>query len=305
MRRAGKLLLSASVALLALPACMAAGQQIASLSASLTPERLGHQTTIGLAFAIRVPTGGVPSPVTLIEISYPENLGIALSGLGLSTCTQKTLEVDGPAGCRTDSRMGYGDGTAEIQIGPYVLQERFVVAIVRAPAPPEGPLSMLFYAEGHSPLLDEIAIAGQLLPAPAPYGGRLAINVPLVEVLPGGTDASLSTLHAILGPNHLTYYRDVAGRHVPYHPQGVLLPRRCPRHGFRFAANFTFLDGTRATSQTRVPCPGLTRSDHHDRAAPRGRGSIHPLSPNTDRRTARTRSPATRGGPATAGHPRL
>jgi hypothetical protein len=54
---------------------------------------------------------------------------------------------------------------------------------------------------------------------------------------------------------NLTYYERSHGKRVAYRPQGILLPKRCPRGGFRFHADFSFLDGTRSEAQTVVKCP--------------------------------------------------
>ncbi len=58
-----------------------------------------------------------------------------------------------------------------------------------------------------------------------------------------------------IGPMNVTYYRQFRGKSTPYHPRGVRLPRRCPRGGFPFAANFTFQDGAHTVARTTVPCP--------------------------------------------------
>jgi hypothetical protein len=47
----------------------------------------------------------------------------------------------------------------------------------------------------------------------------------------------------------------VAGETLAYQPKGILLPRSCPRGGFPFSAQFTFLDGSTTSSQTTVRCP--------------------------------------------------
>jgi hypothetical protein len=77
-----------------------------SLNASFTPERLGKPTTIAFGFQIAAPSGRVPSPLIDVALLYPENLGVASSGLGLATCTQVNLEAHGPHGCPINSRMG-------------------------------------------------------------------------------------------------------------------------------------------------------------------------------------------------------
>jgi hypothetical protein len=225
-----------------------------TLSATLTPERLGKGTTIGFAFQIAAPSDQIPPPVTGIEVLYPANLGIASSGLGLETCTAEELQVAGAGGCPPDSRMGFGRALAEVQFGPEIVKEPADVEVVRAPNQ-KGHIALLFYADGVSPLSAQIVVPGELAAAPAPFGGAFDINVPLVPSLPEAPDVALTRLSSTIGPLHLTYYEQVNGRRVAYQPRGILLPNRCPRGGFPFAATFTFLDGSRASAHTAVPCP--------------------------------------------------
>jgi hypothetical protein len=236
-----------------LPSAAQAGQAV-RLSATLTPERLGHGTTVGFAFEIAAPPNRVPPPLTGLDLSYPGNLGFALSGLGLATCLATTLAVLGPEGCPAESRMGYGAALAEIPVGPLIVREPAEVAIVRT-IDPGGRLALLFYADGEEPVSAQIVFPGVLVPAPAPFGGQVHVDVPLVPSLPEAPDVAIVRLRATLGPQHLTYYRHVNGRAIPYNPKGILLPKRCPRGGFPFAGRFTFVDGSTATAHTSVACP--------------------------------------------------
>jgi hypothetical protein len=236
-----------------LPATAQAAQS-ATLDATLTPERLGQSTTVGFGFQIAAPAGQVPPPLTKLDVRYPGNLGIALSGLGLATCSPATLDASGPGGCPADSRMGSGIALAEIPIGPEILHETADITIVRAPVQ-DGHIAMLIYASGLTPVDAQIVFPAQLIPAPAPFGGALHLDVPLVPSLPGAPDVAVVRVRSTLGPRGLTYYEHIHGRSVAYHPKGILLPNKCPRGGFPFAATFTFLDGTRASATTAVPCP--------------------------------------------------
>jgi hypothetical protein len=215
---------------------------------------LGQGTTLEFSAQIAASNGRVPPPLTELDVRYPGVLGVAVGELGLATCSKKRVEAFGPEGCPADSRMGEGSALAEIPIGPEVLQETASVAIFRAPEQ-DGHLALLLYATGLSPVFAQIAFPGLLLPAPAPYGARIHIDVPLVPSLPEGPDVSVVQMHATLGPRGLTYYEHVRGRLVPYKPQGILLPKKCPRNGFAFSATFAFLDGSHANARTSVPCP--------------------------------------------------
>jgi hypothetical protein len=226
----------------------------ATLSASLTPERLGQAASVGFGFQITGPGHGVPPPLTAVEVSYPGNLGVALSGLGLVACSPTALEAEGLRVCSSESRMGVGQAFAEIAVGPEILHESADVTILRAPGQ-EGRLSLLFYVDASAPVSAQIALPGVLLPAPAPFGGLIDLAVPLVPGLPEGPDVAVVSFRAVLGPRSLTYYERVGGKRVAYHPRGILLPRRCPAGGFPFAAHFSFLDGSSAEARASVGCP--------------------------------------------------
>jgi hypothetical protein len=225
------------------------------LRASLSPERLGHGTTVGFTFEIGSGRQGVPPPLRGVDVWYPAGLGIALSGLGVATCSAETLEARGPSGCPANSLMGYGSALAEVPFGPGAQVETATITVVRAPTQ-GGHIALLFFVAGNNPVDFEVPFPGVLLPSRAPFGGRIHIDVPLIASLPGAPHVSVLRIRATLGPKQLTYYERVGGKLVPYHPPGILLPSRCPPGGFRFAARFRFLDGTTARASSAVPCPG-------------------------------------------------
>jgi hypothetical protein len=247
------ILLVAVLLACALPA-VAGATPSASLSAAFEPERLGQRTTLGFGFRIHASAGQVPPALTTVELSYPKNLGIALSGLGLATCTASRLEASGLPGCAVNSIMGFGSATAAISLGSDVVAENVPITILRAPNE-EGHISLLFEAAGTAPLNTSAVFPGVLLPAPAPFGGRVSINVPLIGSLPGAPDVAIVALKATIGPNGVTYYEHLAGRTLAYQPPGILLPNGCPRGGFPFAAQFSFVDGSHASARTTEPCP--------------------------------------------------
>jgi hypothetical protein len=113
-------------------ASAACASQSATLGASFTPYRLGGRTTIELSFQIKAAAGEIPSALTEIEVRYPQNLGFALSGLGLDVCSAALLEATGTR---------------------------------------EGHIALLLYASGPSPVNTQILSPAQLLPASAPFGG--------------------------------------------------------------------------------------------------------------------------------------
>jgi|ERR1700691_1436019 len=224
------------------------------LQVSLKPEHLGQGTTVGFNLHIIPRTSPIPPPLTEVNVSYPGDLGIGLSEIGLATCPVTTLETDGPTGCPAEAQMGYGSVLAEILLAGEIIQEHATLEVLRA-ATQEGNISLYFYAHGSTPISDEIVFPGALLPAEPPFGERLHIDVPLVPSVPEAPYISVAQIHGTLGPQHLTYYHHIRHKLVAYNPQGILLPKHCPQGGFWFKAQLKFLDNTQAETSASVPCP--------------------------------------------------
>jgi hypothetical protein len=150
--------------------------------------------------------------------------------------------------------MGHGTAVAEIPVGTEISEETAHVTIVRTTEHNQH-LALLIYAEGETPVSTEIVFPGSILPATAPFGGRLDMSVPLVPGLPGGPDVAIVRFHSTLGPLHLLYTERIHGRTVKYKPKGIPLPNHCPPDGFAFAAKFRFMDDSQTMARTTVPCP--------------------------------------------------
>ncbi len=244
------LLLLAGSGLLATP-CQAAPR--ANLRVAFSPNRLGHPTNVSFSIAISGAGSQLPPPLTGLDIRFPNTLGFAVSGLGLATCSQSTLELAGVAACPHNSWMGQGRALAEVPFGPETLAEAAVISIVRAPSS-NGRIAMFFDVEAWTPVITDFVLPGELQPGPG-ANETIHVTVPLVESLPGGTDVAVVQLHANIGPRGLIYYERIRGQRVPYHPEGILLPRRCPPRGFQFAAHLTFQDASQSSSTSIVRCP--------------------------------------------------
>lgn len=256
----------------------ALAQTTARLHAAFEPYRLGGRATLQFEFAFSAPAGQVPPPLIEMQLRYPRGINFFLNNLGTMTCTQRTLEASGPAACPPDSVMGYGVVRTGIVLGGTPVQESSPITILRAPER-DGDLALLFFAEGREPVVTDVIFSGLLLSAKEPFGGRVKIGVPLVETLPGAPYVSVFHLHATIGPEHLTYYREVDGVSLAFVPQGILLPPRCPRHSFPFAAIFSFSDGTHALASTTVPCPPGRPGRPRKRSAPRRRPPLSARRP--------------------------
>jgi hypothetical protein len=233
--------------LIAIPVTAAEGAQTATISAKLSPLRLGAPTTVSFGFQIQAAGGGLPAALTGIDFRYPPQLGLGTSELGLAACDPAKLSYYGPRACPSNSIMGSGSALAKFQVSPEVSEESASLALVAGPSQ-NGYLKLLISATGAYPVATRIIMDTLLLP------GQLRISVPLVPGVPEGPDVAVVAIHATLGGN-LTYYERKHGKRIAYHPRGIQLPKRCPRGGFRFSATFTFLDGTQTQAATVVKCP--------------------------------------------------
>lgn len=244
-------------ALLAL-ACLPAGGRAAPSvdpTASFSPERLGHSTTIRLRIRVSAGSGQlVPPPLIAAEVRYPAGIDVQLSGLGIEACTTATLEASGLEACPPDSLMGYGSAVAELAIGGEVFRESARIVIVRS-GEREDHLALLLYVYDEPAVSAQIILPSVLLPAGNPYAGRLDIEVPLVSTFPEGEDLSVGEIELVLGPKNLTYSERVADKLIHYRPAGIRLPGRCPKGGFPFAVTLRFEGGSEASERTAVACP--------------------------------------------------
>ena len=242
------------LAVLAAPALAGATVERATLHASFSPNRLGAPTTISFGFHLETTEGVAPPPLTALVLRIPAGMNYTSTTLGLAICQPAALLARGLAGCSPNSRLGYGSALVEVPFGTGEGHEIPEIQAVAGPSP-NGNLVVLFYANGLYPVYAQLAFQGEVLPDSGRFGSRLQTTVPLVTSVPGGPDVSIVNVQTTIGPSHLTYYRHVHGRLVPFHPRGVAVPERCPRGGFPFEVSFTFLDGGSTSARTAVPCP--------------------------------------------------
>jgi hypothetical protein len=223
--------------------------------ATFTPEILGRATTIRVEIRISAGAGEiVPPPLIEGQLRYPAGMNVQLSGLGIDACRIAALQAQGLSACPPDSRMGYGSAVAQAPIKGEAFYETAKIAILRAPEQ-HGHQAIMLYVYGETGLQADLVLPSPILPAAKPFGGLLAVHVPLVPTVPEGPDVSVTKVDFVLGPKNLTYTERIHKKTVHYKPAGVPLPRRCPRGGFPFQVTLRFMDGERAEGRTAVACP--------------------------------------------------
>jgi hypothetical protein len=246
---------SLGLAVLALVACAApAPAETAALHASFSPNRLGASTTIGFSFTLAGDEGAIPTPLRSLSLRLPAGIDYLSTTLGLDICTPAQLQEHGVAGCPPNSLLGSGSALVEVPFGTGTGKEIPEIQAVMGPPQNEN-IVVLFYANGQSPIIAQLILAGELIAGTASTPGRLQTAVPLIASVPGGPPVSILEVHSTIGPAGLTYYERRHGKTVAFHPRGVAVPAHCPRGGFVFSATFTFDDATSASARAVVPCP--------------------------------------------------
>ncbi len=231
--------------------------QNVELKASFSPYRLGASTTIRFGFTDTSTIGGgvIPPAVTNIQLSLPAGMGLGLTDLGEAICSPITLLAVGPIkGCSPNSRMGLGTATVEIATESAPVKVLAYLTVYMT-VPHEEHTTLLIYAETRSPVAAQFLFPSEVLRSDGDYGPEIQTAMPLIPSWPEGPPVFVTHMETTLGPSHLTYYARKHGKLVPYKPEGMTIPNRCPNGGFPFRADYRFSDGSTTEATTRVPCP--------------------------------------------------
>jgi hypothetical protein len=216
----------------------------ATITPSLSPDRLGAKAA--LTFTIRYAGGefGVPSPVRRSVLRFPA--GMSLDVPSLHGCSAARLRARGPSGCPARSELGSGHALVETHAGAQTITED--VALWAFLGPPQN-LQPTFeiLGQGYTPLDERLVFGGSVLTDSAPYGEQLVMSIPPVPSLPLEPDASIVTFSLTVGASQ--------GHRTRGHQNAVLVPSTCPAGGFPFAAEFAYGNGSAGSAIATIPCP--------------------------------------------------
>jgi hypothetical protein len=214
----------------------------ATIAPSLSPDRLGARAALTLTIHYAGGEFGVPSAVRHSVLRFPA--GMSLDIPSLRACAAARLRTDGPSGCPAGSEIGSGHALAETHAGSQITSEEVELHAFLGPPENLQPTFEIF-AQGYTPLDEDVVFTGKVASANAPYGEELEMSIPPVPSLPLEPDASIVTFSLTVG----------GGRGRGRDRSTVSVPRSCPAGGFPFAAEFTYADGSLGSVLARVPCP--------------------------------------------------
>jgi hypothetical protein len=215
----------------------------ATLTPSLSPNRLGAEGALQLTIRYGGGESGVPSPVRRSVLRFPAGLGIEIPHL--RSCSIARLRARGPSACPPQSLLGHGHALAEAQAGSQIITENIDLSLFLGPFHNLQPTFEIL-GRGYTPFDESVVLTGTVLPDSAPYGEDLVLSVPPIPTLPLEPDASIVTMSLTVG---------VSKPHDPLTANTVVVPSRCSAGGFPFAAEFTYADGSSGRALASAPCP--------------------------------------------------
>jgi hypothetical protein len=184
------------------------------------------------------------APLTEVVLHLPAAIGGAATS-GFPTCSEAVLEGGGPEACPLGSFAGpAGSIAAAVQIGGEMIDENGSLQAVLAPGG-----GLLFYMTFVSPISVQLAFRASEAEDAYPYGNKLTLEFPLIGVLPGAPDLSVTELSFELGTSR--YEGPVAFN-------TVTVPAQCPPSGnFSWAADVGFFEQASQHATAEVPCSGV------------------------------------------------
>jgi hypothetical protein len=183
--------------------------------------------------------GGFPSPLTGLNVYAPAGTGVNPAGFTL--CEPSALEVIGPPGCPKKSTAGStGVGLGVVAFGGERVPESVTIQEFFAS------YGLTFYVEGKTPSSFQILEKARWVPVAAPFGKEVLVEVPLVETVPDGPDASILSFKVKIGAAYKKGKKTVSY---------ITQPKKCPKGGFPVKLELKFLSGEATTTTDNVPCP--------------------------------------------------
>lgn len=245
--RAGKALRHAWGLPLVLGACAASAAPAhaatsATLTAALSPDRLGANGAVNVTIGFSDPAASLPAPVRSATLRFPA--GLRLEVPHLRSCSGSRLQALGGNACPGASALGRGQAVVAGYIGSQLVTEHVSLRLFLGPLRNLQPTVEVF-GEGLSPIAEQVVLDGLVFTDAAPYGERLVLAIPPIATVPPAPDASISLFSLTVGASG----RERRARAT------VHVSARCPADGFPFVGEFAYADGTSDTVRAAIPCP--------------------------------------------------
>jgi hypothetical protein len=215
----------------------------ATITPTLSPDRLGAEGALQLTIRYSSNESAVPLPVSSSVLRFPAGLGVEIPHL--RSCSLTRLRTQGPSACPPQSLLGHGHATAEAQAGSQIVSEGIDLTLFVGPFHNLQPTFEIL-GQGYSPFDERVVLTGTVRPDNPPYGEDLVLSIPPIPTLPLEPDASILSMSLTVGT--------VKPRH-PITVNTIVVPPSCPAGGFPFAAEFTYAGGSTSSALASAACP--------------------------------------------------
>jgi hypothetical protein len=239
----------ALVAALAAPSAASAATQV-QISPKFTNNKAGQGTSVAFGVKIKNDDGSIPPPSSRTVVHLPKGMKVNYKPFLRTICSKATIDENGPEACPKASRVGpQAKAHADAILGGTHIHEPATVDPFAGGLNNGHPLLEL-YADGRSPISVQITIEGELLSDSGKYSQKLDVAIPPIPTTPGAADASIVDFLVTVGAT--TKYK---GKKVAL----VTVPKSCPKGGFNWGGDFSFVDGTTVSATAKTPCPKKSR----------------------------------------------
>jgi hypothetical protein len=232
--------LVASAALLCMSA-PAPAANVATISAAISPDRLGARGSLTVALHFTGDQLGLPAPLQRAVVRFP--LGMSLEIPHLRSCSIEQLQNSGARECPQQSKLGEGHALVESRPASETIDEGVELSAFLGPPNHLQP-TLALLGQGTTPLAVRMVVSGAVLTDRAPYGEKLVMSIPPIATVPLEPDASIVDLSLTVGTK----------RHARS-ANAIRVPRKCPAGGFPFAGEFTYADGSSGSATSTIRCP--------------------------------------------------
>lgn len=188
---------------------------------------------------------GHPAPLRQVVTYLPK--GTKINAKGFAVCAPSKLENKEPEKCPKGSLASPpGEAGGVVNFGSDPVRENVLVQAYFAPK------GLSFWVEGRTPAQIEEFATGQLIKTSGQFSWEVKAEVPLIETVPGGWDASAEFIDVKVGAAHM-----VGKKLVSY----GTVPKTCPKGGFPVKAELWFGTGAseseweKSEATAKAPCP--------------------------------------------------
>jgi hypothetical protein len=232
--------LAAGVVLLALSG-PALATNVATISAAISPDRLGASGSLTVALHFAGDEAGLPAPLQRAVVRFPA--GMSLEIPHLRSCSVAQLQNSGARECPRQSKLGEGHALVESRPASETIAEGVELSAFLGPPNHLQP-TLALLGQGTTPLAVRMVVSGAVLPDRAPYGEKLVMSIPPIATVPLEPDASIVELSLTVGPQRRARTANT-----------IRVPRKCPSGGFPFAGEFVYADGSSGSATNTIRCP--------------------------------------------------